>query len=208
MLVLDLIEELDCALKVLTGATGYSRPTPVCEGLIQHELSSKEVARSASLMRVNHTGEVCAQALYSGQKILESDVSTREALAAAASEELDHLKWTAQRLEELGTKPSRFNSIFYFGSFGLGVLASLAGKEKSLGFLLETERQVEVHLDQHQAELPKSDLASREIVRQMMIDEARHAQSAVKVGAIELPEPIKNVMRVMSKIMIFISSRG
>ncbi len=170
-------------------------------------MSSSDKSKSIALMRVNHTGEVCAQALYSGQKIFETDLDVRNALGKAADEEQDHLSWTAQRLAELGGAPSRFNLFFYFGSFFLGVAASLSGRERSLGFLRETERQVEAHLTKHESELPPSDRSSLRIVSQMRSDEAAHAQTAHEIGAAELPSQVKSLMRSMSKVMIFVSSR-
>lgn len=200
-------EEMDLALKVLSGVAPTLRESPSQGGDGDPLMSSSDKSKSIALMRVNHTGEVCAQALYSGQKIFETNPDVRNALQRAADEEQDHLSWTAQRLAELGGAPSRFNLFFYFGSFFLGVAASLSGREKSLGFLRETERQVEAHLMKHESELPPSDQSSLRIVSQMRSDEAAHAQTAHEIGAAELPSPVKSLMRSMSKVMIFVSSR-
>ena len=203
----SILEEIDRTLKVLSGVSVSRRESPsggVCD---EDLMRPSDKRKSISLMRVNHTGEICAQALYSGQKIFEPDLDVRNALGKAADEEQDHLSWTAQRLAELGGAPSRFNVFFYFGSFFLGVAASLSGREKSLGFLRETERQVEEHLMKHESELPPSDRSSLKIVSQMRIDEATHAQTAREIGAAELTSPVKSLMRSMSKVMIFVSSR-
>ena len=202
-----ILEEIDRTLKVLSGVSSYRRESPSGGVFDEDLISPSDKRKSISLMRVNHTGEICAQALYSGQKIFEPDLDVRNALGKAADEEQDHLSWTAQRLADLGGVPSRFNVFFYFGSFFLGVAASLAGRERSLGFLRETERQVEAHLIKHESELPPGDRSSLKIVSQMRIDEAAHAQTAHEIGAAELPSQVKSLMRSMSKVMVFVSSR-
>jgi ubiquinone biosynthesis monooxygenase Coq7 len=203
----SILEEIDRTLKVLSGVSSSRRESPSGGVFDEDLISPSDKRKSISLMRVNHTGEICAQALYSGQKIFEPDLDVRNALGKAADEEQDHLSWTAQRLADLGGAPSRFNVFFYFGSFFLGVAASLAGRERSLGFLRETERQVEAHLIKHESELPPGDRSSLKIVSQMRIDEAAHAQTAHEIGAAELPSQVKSLMRSMSKVMIFVSSR-
>jgi ubiquinone biosynthesis monooxygenase Coq7 len=207
LLIEKFFEEMDVALKVLSGVAPALRESPSRVGDGDPLMSSPDKSKSIALMRVNHTGEVCAQALYSGQKIFETDLDVRNALQRAADEELDHLSWTAKRLAELGGAPSRFNLFFYFGSFFLGMAASLPGREISLGFLRETERQVEAHLTKHESELPPSDRSSLKIVSQMRTDEAAHAQTAHDIGAAELPSQVKSLMRSMSQVMIFVSSR-
>jgi len=152
-------------------------------------------------MRVNHVGEVCAQALYSAQALASSNPALQARFRAAAAEETDHLAWTAQRLAELGDRPSLLNPLWYAGAFGLGLLAGRLGDPVSLGFVVETERQVEAHLQTHLERLPANDHASRAIVAQMKQDEAGHAASALDAGAIELPAPAKALMRTAAKVM-------
>ncbi|MCJ9713364.1 2-polyprenyl-3-methyl-6-methoxy-1,4-benzoquinone monooxygenase, partial [Bordetella hinzii] len=151
--------------------------------------------------RVNHVGEVCAQALYRGQAAVCRDGATRELLREAAAEEMDHLAWCDERLKELGSRPSLLNPFWYAGSFALGVAASVAGVPRNLGFMAETERQVEAHLDEHLHTLPANDERSREIVRQMKDDEAGHRESAERAGGVALPAPVRGLMRAMSKVM-------
>jgi ubiquinone biosynthesis monooxygenase Coq7 len=156
---------------------------------------------SASLMRVNHSGEICAQALYQGQALTARNPRAKAALEQAAREETEHLAWTEGRIEELGGRKSLLNPVWYAGSFALGALAGLAGDRWNLGFLAETERQVVTHLEGHLGRLPEEDARSRAIVEKMKEDEARHATSAVGHGAAELPEPAKAAMRLSSKVM-------
>jgi 3-demethoxyubiquinol 3-hydroxylase len=165
------------------------------------ELTETERQLSASLMRVNHTGEVCAQALYQGQALTARDSGARAALERAAREETDHLAWTERRLEELGGRKSLLNPAWYAGSFALGALAGLAGERWNLGFLAETEHQVVAHLSGHLQRLPESDRKSRAIVQAMREDEARHATQAIGHGGARLPEPAKAAMRLSSKVM-------
>jgi ubiquinone biosynthesis monooxygenase Coq7 len=152
-------------------------------------------------MRVNHSGEVCAQALYQGQAVMARDASTREALDAAAWEETEHLNWTERRIEELGGRKSLLNPLWYTGSLALGMIAGRLGDRWSLGFVAEIERQVESHLTDHLERLPAQDGRSRAVVEQMRTDESRHAQTARRLGAAELPAPVRTAMRMASKLM-------
>ena len=152
-------------------------------------------------MRVNHTGEVCAQALYSAQALVARDPEIRRRFALAAREEEDHLAWTQQRLEELGSRTSYANPLWYAGSFAIGLVASIGGDRRNLGFVVETERQVEEHLTEHMDRLPESDARSRAIVAAMRDDEARHGASAREAGAAKLPAPVRALMRVTAKLM-------
>jgi ubiquinone biosynthesis monooxygenase Coq7 len=156
---------------------------------------------AAALMRVNHTGEVCAQALYQGQALTARSPGSRAALERAAEEETEHLAWTAQRVEELGGRTSALNPVFYAGSFAMGAIAGLLGDRWNLGFLAETERQVVEHLDGHLNTLPAEDARSRAIVSEMRFDEARHATTALEHGAADLPAPARALMRLASKVM-------
>lgn len=164
-------------------------------------LSEQERRHAAGLMRVNHTGEVCAQALYQGQALTARDPAVRRAMAGAAREEEDHLAWCAERLEELQADPSRLNPLFYGLSFGMGVLAGAAGDRISLGFIHATEDQVVAHLDRHREELPEGDLRSRAIVERMRDDEARHGEDALAAGGNEFPAPLRRLMTAVSKLM-------
>lgn len=152
-------------------------------------------------MRVNHTGEVCAQALYQGQALVARTAKTRELLIEAAREERDHLAWCAERIEALGGHTSLLNPLFYSGAFGLGVMSGLLGDKWSMGFLVETERQVEAHLDDHLSRLPENDATSKQVLETMRADEIRHGQSGVAHGALPVPAPIKAAMRQFSKVM-------
>jgi len=196
-----LFGEVDRALRVLTGVATASRPNPAEAPEPQPPLTEQEKRHAAGLMRVNHVGEVCAQALYRGQAAVCRDEPVRKLLLEAAVEEVDHLVWCAQRLEELGSRPSLLNPIWYAGSFTLGVLASYAGVPRNLGFMAETERQVEEHLDSHLQKLPETDQRSREIVSKMKDDEARHRTSAEDAGGVPLPAPVRGAMRAMSRVM-------
>ena len=158
-------------------------------------------------MRVNHVGEVCAQALYAAQAFSTNNPTLRQQFTAAGREEGDHLAWTRQRLDELGARPSLLNPIWYAGAFALGLTAGRLGDPTSLGFLVETERQVETHLAGHMERLPLSDHVSRAIVEQMKDDEARHAREAFALGAKDLPRPLKNLMEVASKVMTTVAHR-
>ena len=201
MLTDQLIIELDKALKTLSGVVTVRRPVPEPEVLSANELTEQEKKHSASLMRVNHVGEICAQALYQAQRVTSSSAKTKEQLAKAAIEEEDHLHWCAQRIEELGSRPSLLNPLWYSGSFAIGLIAGLAGDAWNLGFVVETEKQVEKHLDSHLKSLPEDDFASRAIVKQMRIEEIEHGNMAKDAGAKELPELVKKVMASTSKVM-------
>ena len=191
----------DDALTTLFGrprTTGRENPgATVDEG----QLSTFEKAQSARLMRVNHSGEVCAQALYRSQALTARSDALKKRMVQAAREENDHLRWCEDRIETLGGKKSLLNPIWYAGSFALGAVAGLIGDRWNLGFLAETERQVEKHLEGHLDRLPESDARSRAVVRQMKEDELSHATSALRAGAAELPDPIKNLMRLTSRVM-------
>jgi ubiquinone biosynthesis monooxygenase Coq7 len=164
-------------------------------------MSAGERRDAAGLMRVNHTGEVCAQALYAAQALVARDAATRGAFAQAAREEEEHLAWTQARLAELGSRTSLLNPLWYAGSFAIGVAAGIAGDRVNLGFVVETERQVEEHLTGHLSRLPAADARSRAIVAQMRDDEARHGQMAEAAGAAELPRPVRGLMRVAAGVM-------
>ena len=176
-------------------------PTEALEPLVDSPLSDDERRHAAGLMRVNHTGEVCAQALYRGQALTARNAAVRRTMAAAAREEADHLAWCAARLQELDDSPSRLNPVFYGMSFGMGVLAGLAGDRVSLGFIHATEDQVVAHLDRHQQELPEADRRSRAIIERMREDEARHGDDALAAGGAEFPAPVRAAMTALSKVM-------
>ncbi len=170
-------------------------------------LDPAEQRHAAGLMRINHVGEVCAQGLYFGQAAVARDPATRAHLLDAAQEETDHLAWCADRLRELDSRPSLFNPLWYAGSYALGAIAGLRGDGWSLGFVVETERQVEAHLDEHLETLPAADLRSREILTVMKADEARHAEHAMEAGARVLPPPIPTLMAGASKLMKAVAYR-
>ena len=194
---------LDQALRTVFATPSGARPLPAVAEEQQPAalLSGSEKRQAGALMRVNHVGEVCAQALYSAQALATQDPALRERYEAAAHEETDHLAWTRARLDQLDARPSLLNPLWYAGAFGLGLLAGRLGDSVSLGFVVETERQVEQHLDGHLERLPQCDVASRAIVMQMKDDEARHAQQAQAAGAAELPWPVKQLMRGAAKVM-------
>jgi ubiquinone biosynthesis monooxygenase Coq7 len=196
----DLIVAFDRGLRTVFAPARPLGPVPG-EDLREPELSTAERARAQALMRVNHTGEVCAQALYQGQALTARNPSARAALERAAQEETEHLAWTERRIVELGGRKSILNPLFYAGSFAMGAAAGLLGDRVNLGFLAETERQVVAHLDGHLARLPQEDQKSRAVVEKMKADEAGHATSALQHGGAELPEPAKAAMRVASKVM-------
>lgn len=194
------IVPIDRALRTLFAPATSGRPVPGAE-LPEPSLPDRERELAAGLMRINHTGEICAQGLYDGQLVGARDPRVRELLAHAAKEETEHLAWTAQRLEELGSHKSVLNPLFYVGSFALGAAAGLLGDRWSLGFLSETEIQVEHHLTSHLERLPQEDGRSRAIVEQMRADEGEHALSAQREGAVSLPLPVRLAMRAASKVM-------
>lgn len=194
------------ALDTVAGAAVAARPSPGATQPLPG-LDAKDRRHAAGLMRVNHAGEVCAQALYDGQAALARDPATREHLQAAAAEETDHLAWCAERLHELDDRPSLFNPLWYAGSFAIGAMAALAGDRWSLGFVVETERQVEAHLGEHMDRLPPADARSRAILATMQADEARHADNARARGGAELPRPIPTLMRCASAVMKTVAYR-
>jgi ubiquinone biosynthesis monooxygenase Coq7 len=195
-----LIIEFDRALRTVFAPAHTRRPNPG-EAAIEGEMSAEERRHAAALMRVNHCGEICAQALYQGQALTSRDPVVKAALAKAADEETEHLNWTEHRIDELGGRKSFLNPLFYAGALALGVAAGRLGDKWNLGFLAETERQVEGHLDDHLARLPVQDQRSRLILEQMKQDEIRHAEMAVHHGAAELPPPVKKAMKASSRLM-------
>lgn len=198
--------EAQRAVHSLLGRPAAERPNPAgSEGDLV--LDESERRHAAGLMRINHVGEICAQALYSGQAAVARDEATRADLLAAAAEETDHLAWCADRLDELDSRPSLLNPVWYAGSYAIGMLAGLRGDGWNLGFVVETERQVEAHLEEHLQTLPEGDLRSRAILRQMKADEARHAEHAEQSGARVLPEPVPALMAAASKVMKAVAYR-
>jgi ubiquinone biosynthesis monooxygenase Coq7 len=195
----QILSAADEALRTLSGAVTAARPLPATDRTVPS--SDADRRTSAGLMRVNHTGEICAQALYSGQALFARDARVRDALQSAAAEERDHLSWCRTRLADLGSRPSLLDPLWYAGSFAWGVASGLAGDRWSLGFLAETEAQVERHLEGHLGRLPGDDKASREIVAKMRDDEARHGATGRALGAAELPYPVKRAMQATSKVM-------
>ena len=203
-LIDDLIIAFDHGLKTLTHGAVAERQSPASaadDSADDTSLNDSERRHAAGLMRVNHTGEICAQALYEGQAITARDPSTRESLKQAAREEQDHLAWCEERLDELDGQTSRLNPLFYLASYGIGAAAGLLGDRVSLGFVAATEDQVGAHLDRHLDSLPAADSRSRRVVRQMREDEARHGTNALSAGGVTFPEPVKNLMTLASKVM-------
>jgi ubiquinone biosynthesis monooxygenase Coq7 len=197
-----LCAEAGRALQVLDGSVARGRPYPAGPALGgDAPLSDAEARHAAGLMRVNHVGEICAQALYRGQALLCPDESVRDVMLHAAAEEVDHLSWCRQRLDELHSRPSLLNPLWYLGSFGLGLLASRAGRAYNLGFMAETERQVEEHLNGHLRALPVQDARSRQVVTQMRDDEIGHRTTAEDHGGAPLPAAVRGAMRFMSRVM-------
>lgn len=196
----NLIIGFDRGLRTLFAPAQSIRAVPGAEQP-ETELSEAEKRLSAALMRVNHSGEICAQALYQGQALTARDETIRNALEQASREETEHLAWTARRIAELGGRQSLLNPVWYTGSLAIGTVAGMLGDKWNLGFLAETERQVERHLEGHLRRLPPHDERSRAIVMQMKIDEAGHATTALHHGAAELPAPVKLAMKVSSKVM-------
>ena len=194
------ITEFDRALRTVFAPAQSVRHVPGAD-LPEADLAQEARRHAAALMRVNHVGEICAQALYQGQALTSRDPSVSAALRSAADEETEHLAWTEQRIAELGGRKSLLNPLWYVGALSMGLLAGRLGDKWNLGFLAETERQVEAHLDDHLARLPERDVRSREIVDQMRIDEIRHAETAVHLGAAELPAPAKMAMKLAAKVM-------
>ena len=208
-----LIISLDTALRTTFGEHVAARPCPAPAQSAPHApheaaaLSAEDKRLSAALMRVNHVGEVCAQALYAAQAWGTQDPLLRAQFEAAAREEVDHLAWTEQRLRELGGRTSLLNPLWYAGSFAIGLMAARAGDRHSLGFVVETERQVEAHLNEHMDRLPAADHASRAIVAQMRDDEVAHAEAATQAGAVPLPAPVRGLMKLVAKAMTVTAHR-
>jgi ubiquinone biosynthesis monooxygenase Coq7 len=198
-----LLASLDNAMRTVLARHSAARPLPRAAGggAGEHTLGEPERRLSEALMRVNHVGEVCAQALYDAQALSARDPALRAQFEAASRDETDHLAWTEQRLHELGGRVSWLNPLWYAGAFGIGMLAGRLGDRVSLGFVVETERQVEAHLQSHLERLPSSDHASRAIVVQMKDDEAAHAAQALQAGGADLPAPAKALMRAAARIM-------
>jgi ubiquinone biosynthesis monooxygenase Coq7 len=197
---------LDSALRTVFSAHIGAQACPTVPGDAT-ELSEQEKKEAGALMRVNHVGEVCAQALYTAQAFATNNEALRAHFIRASAEETNHLAWTEQRLKELGDHTSLLNPLWYAGAFGIGLLAGKLGDKVSLGFVVETENQVEAHLDSHLGRLPAGDHASRAIVAQMKDDEVRHALNAKELGAIDLPLPIKGLMAVAGKVMTTVAHR-
>lgn len=196
----SLILHFDRALRTLCTRATSVRPQPGAD-LEEADLTKRDRRGAAALMRVNHAGEVCAQALYHGQAMTAHNREVRQALTNAATQETEHLAWTEQRLDELGGRVSALNPLLYAGSFAIGAVSGLLGDKWNLGFLAETEKQVEGHLEGHLGRLPEKDRKSRAIVAQMKQDESEHARSAVTHGGVELPSPAKLAMRSASRLM-------
>jgi ubiquinone biosynthesis monooxygenase Coq7 len=202
----SLILGFDRTLRTLAGIASSARPVPGAD-VPDAELTPDERRHAAGLMRVNHTGEVCAQALYAAQALVARDPSIRARFGEAAREEEEHLAWTRARLAELDSRPSLLNPLWYAGSFAIGAAAGVAGDDVNLGFVVETERQVEEHLTGHMERLPPADAKSRAIVAQMRDDEARHGAMALAAGAAPLPFPVKGLMRVAADVMRAVAYR-
>ncbi len=207
MMLDNLITEFDRGLRTLFAPAHSARPHPD-HAVEEAELTQAEKQHALGLMRVNHCGEVCAQALYQGQALTARDPAAREALRHAAFEEVEHLAWTEQRIRELGGRPSLFNPLWYTGSLAIGVAAGMLGDKWNLGFLEETEHQVGAHLDSHLQELPQQDARSRAIVSQMRDDELKHAEMASELGAAKLPAPLRGMMKLSAKLMTSASYRA
>lgn len=201
------ISAADRALRALLAPSASARPVPAAASKADDSLSNEDRRESAALMRVNHAGEVAAQALYHAQALFARDADVRDFMLHAAREETDHLAWCQTRLKELGARPSLLNPLWYAGSFGIGALASLLGDKASLGFVAETERQVEGHLKSHLDRLPAEDSRSRAIVEAMRHDEVGHGQQAQSAGGVSLPEPVRELMRRTASVMTHTSYR-
>jgi len=201
-----LISEFDRALRAVAGVANAARHSPA-EDQPEAELDAGARAHAAALMRVNHVGEICAQALYQGQSLTARNPEVKAALEQAAREEQDHLAWSIDRIRELGGRPSLLNPFWYAGSFAIGALAGALGDRWNLAFLAETERQVEQHLTGHLAELPEGDARTRAVVEAMRSDEAKHGTTALDLGAAKLPEPMRQAMRLASRFMTTVAYR-
>jgi ubiquinone biosynthesis monooxygenase Coq7 len=192
---------VDIGLRTVWGHHHAQRARPTAKGADDVPMNDEERALAGALMRVNHVGEVCAQALYNAQSLATSDPELRAHFDVAAADEVDHLAWTEQRIRELGTRPSLLNPLWYAGAFAIGLAAGRMGRRASLGFVIETERQVEQHLQSHLDRLPAQDHDSRAIVTQMRDDEARHACEAQEAGGLQPPPPVRWLMRAAAKVM-------
>ncbi|MBE0547125.1 MAG: 2-polyprenyl-3-methyl-6-methoxy-1,4-benzoquinone monooxygenase [Rubrivivax sp.] len=201
-----LLVSVDNALRTVSGAVHAARPNPAGR-VPDHDLDAEQRRLSGALMRVNHVGEVCAQALYQAQALTAGSDTLQQEMVQAAREETDHLAWTQQRLAELGDRVSLLNPLWYAGAFGIGLLAGRLGDRVSLGFVVETERQVEAHLAGHLSRLPVADERSRAIVEAMKEDERRHADHALAAGGMELPAPVRWLMRSAAKVMTVTAHR-
>ena len=200
------LSTVDNALRILFAKPHATHPCPTLPEQAT-ELSVSEKAHAGALMRVNHVGEVCAQALYAAQGLTSKNEALKAHFAKASVEETNHLAWTSTRLDELGARPSLLNPLWYAGAFAMGLVAGRLGDKVSLGFVVETEKQVEAHLQSHLTLLPATDHASRALVAQMRDDEARHAVDAQQAGALELPQPVKDLMRAAAKVMTTVAYR-
>jgi 3-demethoxyubiquinol 3-hydroxylase len=200
-LIDTVLNQFDGALRTLHNIGVAQRAYPAAQAVEKAPLNVSETRHAAGLMRVNHVGEVCAQALYAGQMLTARSLAVRQFNEHAALEERDHLLWTAQRLKELNAKPSALNPIWYSGAWALGAIAGFLGDKTSLSFVKETETQVEAHLHSHESLLPINDTASLAIVTQMKRDEAAHGEQAEQLGGVPLPKPLRMVMRASAKVM-------
>jgi ubiquinone biosynthesis monooxygenase Coq7 len=200
------IAQFDRALRTVSGVGDAARPSPA-QAIEEADLDEGARAHAAALMRVNHVGEVCAQALYQGQALTARQANARATLEQAAREEEDHLAWSAERIQELDGRTSLLNPVWYAGAFAIGAVAGAVGDRWNLGFLAETERQVEQHLSGHLEKLPVNDERTRVLVQAMRADEARHRDTALRLGAAELPAPVKLAMRFASRVMTTIAYR-
>ncbi len=202
----QLLARCERALEAIAGAPEAHRPSPA-KDIAEADMDDTDRRHAAGLMRINHTGEVCAQALYFGQAALARNADTRDHLLHAAAEETDHLAWCATRLQQLDSRPSLLNPLWYAGSYAIGAVAALAGDPVSLGFVVETERQVEAHLQDHLEKLPAADERSRVVLTQMQTDEIRHAKEAEQRGGIDLPFPLPKLMALSSMLMKAVAYR-
>jgi ubiquinone biosynthesis monooxygenase Coq7 len=196
-----LLMNLDQAVRTLFGRPQVTERANPADSLPEVEMSEAQRDHAARLMRINHTGEVCAQGLYQGQALTARDPAVRRSMQRSAAEENDHLDWCERRVEELGGRLSLLNPLWYAGSFAIGAAAGIAGDRWSLGFVAETEKQVEGHLDEHLEQLPSDDRRTRAILEQMKADEIAHGQKAMAHGGVQLPAPIRGLMKLTSKIM-------
>lgn len=197
----QVLMNIDTTLRTLFGQPRVTERANPASDLPENDMTEQQRDHTARLMRINHTGEVCAQALYQGQALTAKLPQVRDSMERAAAEENDHLDWCESRLKELGSHTSYLNPLWYAGSFAIGAAAGLAGDKWSLGFVGETERQVEGHLDSHLSQIPETDIKTRVILEQMKIDEIHHGNTAMNAGGVELPTPVKLAMKMTSKLM-------